>query len=649
MKKIVKYALVLVGVLPFLTGCYRLMEDKDVIDARYEEAIDPSVNVSLGTLSVSDYVNITIPVTINDTLAVVDFGAMYSKSTDFSNATTLGATTVGEDGKKLFTSSVTVKNLEEETTYYVKAYAYTPGGYIFSDVKSIKTEDAPEPDTWSSLGYALYRDDFLTALFGVSNLEYEVEMLENDQNPGFYRLVNPYGEAYGYNDPGDWDDSQDYYMEIHAEDPTAVYISTFYSGVDWGKGEMIMASLAGLYIERGSMTLEEAKAAGYTGTLEGGIITFPAKALLFGMADYNDGALYYANADELFRVVMPGVVLADYTIGIEYAGLFASKDGGISAVVDLTYEGPDVTDVALALVEGKDPEVAVDLIEAEDESVVTVSEAGEVKIPFAEDAEAGFYTVVAVPVDGNGAYDWEFAVYETFAYGEVDPLYLGYTSDDFVARVSKDDLFNTEWLAYAAGMDGSPSDREACAWVTFEEQEDESDDVDLISVSGLAYTSAFDDTFSMEWYNGILYTLYNGSTATWSSYDLYPLTYSENYLGTRDYTMCGAYVADGLIALVNNSSSDEYYGFGWWAYSGDTLAGYLIVREYLLLIDPDVYESESEVKAAVASLKAGKTLVPARANGLRSAKVSPRDWSKDVVASGKVSRTYKVDKTPAVR
>ena len=293
MKTIIKYALVLAAAVPVIAGCTQeLMEDKDSIDARYTKPIDQSVTVSLGKLTVSEYVNITIPVTISDTAAVFDFGAMYSASSDFSDATILGATTVDKDGKKLFTSEINVTNLEEETTYYVKAYAYLAGGYIYSDAASIKTQDAPEPDTWTNLGKALYRDGFVSGWYNIEALEYEVDILENDQHKGYYRLVNPYGEAYGYNDPGDWDDTKDYYLEIHAENPEEVYIPYQDLGLAWGYGMFSIWSFADY---NGSAF----------GTLKDGVITFPENSLLVSMADYNDGALYYANNNGAFRLELP--------------------------------------------------------------------------------------------------------------------------------------------------------------------------------------------------------------------------------------------------------------------------------------------------------------------------------------------------------
>ncbi len=49
---------------------------------------------------------------------------------------------------------------------------------------------------------------------------YMVEVEESMTQPGLYRLVNPYGAAFPYNEPGDYDADNNYYLTINAVDPT---------------------------------------------------------------------------------------------------------------------------------------------------------------------------------------------------------------------------------------------------------------------------------------------------------------------------------------------------------------------------------------------------------------------------------------------
>lgn len=329
---------------------------------------------------------------------------------------------------------------------------------------------------------------------------------------------------------------------------------------------------------------------------------------------------------------------ADYTIGLEYQGLLTDKEGVVSAVVDVTYEGADAADVALVLVQGKDPNAAVDVLEpveapAEDADpgYIVISAAGTAKLPFAEDAEDGFYSIVAVPINGEGGFEWDYAVFETIVYGELDPLYLEYTSADLVDYVAKDKLLSTTWVAYSAAAGKTAADRTAAAGVTFTDAEDNAAGDDLITCTGLLNVP-----FTMEYYQGIIYTLAAQELGTASGYDLVYSTYSDENFG-GNYAMLAAYVADGIIAFVNNSKSDVFYGIALWGYQGGALKGAFSRHEYLLLVDPAILAEPAGAPKSIEDLV--QVQVPYRnsVSGLRSnLMVAPKDWSKDVIASGKV-------------
>lgn len=157
-------------------------------------------------------------------------------------------------------------------------------------------------DRWMSLGTALYTEDLMTTLYKVDNPTYEVEIQENSENPGVYRLVNPYGEAYPYNESGDWDDSQNHYLVINAQDPEGVFIDQQKMGLNWGDGALIISSLAANYLGQGA-TLEEVKAKGVCGSLTDGVITFPVKSLLCTLE--SETSFYYGNINGVFKVVLP--------------------------------------------------------------------------------------------------------------------------------------------------------------------------------------------------------------------------------------------------------------------------------------------------------------------------------------------------------
>lgn len=155
-------------------------------------------------------------------------------------------------------------------------------------------------------GQALYREDCLTTFFGVENVVYKVDVEYDFVTPGRYRLVNPYGEAYPYNDPGDYDEDGKYYLEIDATDPNFVYIIGGDQGFDWGYGMFSITSMVHYYMMNGN-SLNAVKNArpDLFGTLKDGLITMPVGSMVIRMADFNNGSYSVANTGGMFAIQLP--------------------------------------------------------------------------------------------------------------------------------------------------------------------------------------------------------------------------------------------------------------------------------------------------------------------------------------------------------
>lgn len=143
-------------------------------------------------------------------------------------------------------------------------------------------DDAWVKGSWESLGIGLLSDDAVAPLYQAEIPTFEVEILENTDTPGLYRVKNAYTSDYPYNEPGDYDDTRNYFLEVDATNPEAVSIAKQALGVDWGYGMMYIESIS-------------------DGTLADGIISFPTK----GMAIYDDDGAYYANQNGEFQIVLP--------------------------------------------------------------------------------------------------------------------------------------------------------------------------------------------------------------------------------------------------------------------------------------------------------------------------------------------------------
>ena len=185
------------------------------------------------------------------------------------------------------------------------------------DVKAFKFEYyGGGASPWKSLGTGLYTDAIVSDMYGIPAETYEVEITENTEVPGVYRVMNPYGEKWSYAAANTQTPAS--YLEINAENPDAVYILPQMLGVNMegGDTELGFASLAGYFYATGQASLEELATLGYMGKVVDGNILLPTFGKgTPGTADYftYQGVVYYGstkayNAANGFKVVMPDAV-----------------------------------------------------------------------------------------------------------------------------------------------------------------------------------------------------------------------------------------------------------------------------------------------------------------------------------------------------
>lgn len=299
---------------------------------------------------------------------------------------------------------------------------------------------------WVSYGTGLYREDCMTTFYGVDNLVYQVPVEKNTIQEGLYRIVYPYGELYGYNEPGDWDESKTYYMTIDASDPDMVYILGGYTGMAWSYGAVWISSYVDYYLRTGK-TLEEVKASrpDLFGTLKNNVVTMPARSLLISMDDYNDGGLYYANTNGLFAIALPGGVIADYAVAAAYLGKLINADGS-EEIKAGGYFGEDIASAKAFLVQDKltseslgailggeveGYDMALEEIESEDYTF-----GGSTFIPMAADAPTGTYTIVVIGYDADGeAQDYDYAEFKYQNPSDTAPTYSPWAIGDYTYTV----------------------------------------------------------------------------------------------------------------------------------------------------------------------------------------------------------------------
>ena len=164
---------------------------------------------------------------------------------------------------------------------------------------------AGQENPWQSLGYAVYTDDIILPGFGNSPMSYYVEVLENQDQPGLFRMVDPYGPEFPlYPYASSYDEGS--CIEIDATDPEGVWIEGWQStGLDvQNNGLMEVTSMAWYQANKQGATKEDAKEAGLCGVYADGVITFPVDGLLFAIGD---GA-YYGNRNGAFKLDMTNML-----------------------------------------------------------------------------------------------------------------------------------------------------------------------------------------------------------------------------------------------------------------------------------------------------------------------------------------------------
>ena len=191
-----------------------------------------------------------------------------------------------------------------------KAIAITfdaEGNAIEAFAKDFEFYVAGQESPWKSLGYAVYTDDIILPGFSNSPMSYYVEVLENQDQPGLFRMVDPYGPEFPlYPYASSYADGT--CIEIDATDPEGVWIAGWQSaGIDvQNNGLMSMTSMAWFQADGQGATKDDAKEAGLCGVYADGVITFPTDGLLFTIE--GTGKAYYANRNGAFALDMSNMV-----------------------------------------------------------------------------------------------------------------------------------------------------------------------------------------------------------------------------------------------------------------------------------------------------------------------------------------------------
>ncbi len=279
-------------------------------------------------------------------------------------------------------------------------------------------------------------DDITTGFFDLDQgiLSYEVVMQADENNPGMYRLVNPWQfwpmlpivERFGATITV----ADDFYIEIDATDPDAVKIFPQDAGLDDGDGSSIISSLYGIYDE---LKIPEVQALAMSGVLEDNVISFTAPS---SVVLIQNGQGYRTNQEGRFAIILPGGELPiDYAFDVEQSEqIMADEDGFYHYYVDA--EDDRIPEIRWA--------VTTDYPKGDvfDEVAVngTLCQLGDDVEISVKDIDARMAYVVFVSVDEYGDYQETdfFEVYPPTTYDSWAPVGPAILTEDFLASHIKD-------------------------------------------------------------------------------------------------------------------------------------------------------------------------------------------------------------------
>ena len=261
--------------------------------------------------------------------------------------------------------------------------------------------------------------DLFTGAFSYDpSIEIDVNIYEHKSRKGYYKVENPWALSfaltYGYSSvaeaeaDGLGNSNADFLID--ATNPNQVIFVEQSAGIDVGYGDMLIQSGYPNYFP----------AAAGAGTLSEGIITFPTKGCICSLP--SEGALLYGNINGMFRIVLPGVEIADYSLAVAYDGMDVAADNKTTtAKFKFTY-GADVTGIDYMIVAGNQEAQASallsTLVAGTDENILSVEnfEVGKGEANVKVGLESGLYTIVAAPADKAGALRAKEALVQSFYF-----------------------------------------------------------------------------------------------------------------------------------------------------------------------------------------------------------------------------------------
>ena len=303
--------------------------------------------------------------------------------------------------------------------HYISIYGPRDTGLSFSVVRA-GWEPVMSADGSTNKGK--WRDALLSDVYSLNTSSYnpypeiDVEIFQRTDIPGVYRM-KVYGGALISAMAGGASVSfqgRDLYTTVDARDPQKVYIPYQSTGLQLSSsdGELRIASDVA---ENFSMD----ESAGQYGTLEDGVITFPAQSIMLELEN-SAGSFYYGNRSGMLRILLPGVVVPDYTVTLSGS---ESENGVVTVTATLA---ADVHAMKYSIFEGVLDEGQASLtaqdLDAQGKFDGEINQTGSIRV---EGLKTGKYTLIGCIYDAEGVmHNYASISFGYVAAGEERPVVL---------------------------------------------------------------------------------------------------------------------------------------------------------------------------------------------------------------------------------
>lgn len=338
-----------------------------------------------------------------------DFLSVTSKSVTFA---------AGEQSSVLTVAVSNAANMQKGVKYQLNIKLDAEQASTYGVSEATFTFMLPEPwvdyvDESGKLIYGTYIDDFFPAF-----LEYEagyavpMQIQKHETDPNRFRVVEPFGTKFCKDMlggvPAFMSITDGAYIEFDATNPADVKVvnNPVFTGV-----HVNFTDLGAMPI---SMIVSDAPG---SVTFEDGVFRFAPNAVTMDAADAGSMAV---NSTGLMAYVLPGGVVTDYKLSVNYTGMYVAADNSSAEAVLEFGAGADVEAIKYTVVEGDVTadyaSVVTSIVDGSADPLIEITEAEQLTQEIA--LTRGSWTVVAVPYGADGAVENKAVAY-TFWFNGV--------------------------------------------------------------------------------------------------------------------------------------------------------------------------------------------------------------------------------------